>query len=105
MNNNMNNNDTNTTATNVNADMVLMMKEEGEKPKKNIWLEDSAASSPIMNSLEEMINMENVSTHVKFGNGEYIYRQNWRTKKIMITASNGEKTPIKVTNILYIPEM
>ncbi len=39
----MNNNDGNITI-NINTDMMLMIKEDGENPKKNICLVDSAAS-------------------------------------------------------------
>ncbi len=42
---------------------------------------------------------------MKVGNGEYAYSQKQGMKKMMIIGSNGEKIPVTLTNILYVPEM
>ena len=81
-----------------------MAKELSKKIEPDFWLLDSGATSHITNSLEGMVDIKNINTTIKIGDGSEIKATKEGVKKMTIIQNDNSVSEVTMI-VKYVPQI
>ena len=97
----------------VEEEVVLIIKiptvrneESGLNEIRNdTFVADSDASSHMTNDAHGLVNTRKIQSKVKIGSGDYVEAELIRDLRGITKQKNGKETPIRLTNVKYVPQL
>ena len=86
-------------------DEMILIANNKQKFKKNIWIADSGATTHMCNDLEGMFDLRDSNVSISVGNGQKMTTKKIGKYKGTIIDSEGNEKKVVLTNVSYVPKL